>query len=168
MLKQLKREMEKVEHMQEDVKEMFLDFYDHLMNTENLGERRILFHLLKIRKMAAVRWVKQQDYEAWTKIGYLIALRKFYLFTYRTEPSGDLRKALSVKRSRDNRLTDKDMITREEMEKLIEASANQRDKALWSVLYDSGIRHGNLMDMVISDIEFDRYGAILHVPITGK
>lgn len=183
MLKQLRREMERVEHMPEDVKEIFLAFYDYLLNTENLGERRILFHLLKIRKMqdevgilpftedrimAAVRWVKQQDYEAWTKIGYLIALRKFYLFTYRTEPLGDLRKALSVKRSRDNRLTDKDMITREEMEKLIEASANQRDKALWSVLYDSGIRHGELMDMVISDVEFDRYGAILHVPITGK
>lgn len=183
MLKQLKLEMEKVDRMPEEVKRAFIDFYDYVMNTENLGERRMLFHLLKIRKlqdevgiipftedriMAAVRWVKQQDYEAWTKIGYLVSLRKFYQFTYRTEPSGDLKKALSVKRSKDHRLTDKDMITREEMEKLIEASANQRDKALWSVLYDSGIRHGELMDMVISDVEFDRYGAILHVPITGK
>ena len=44
MLKQLKREMERVEDMPEDVQEMFLAFYDYLRNTENLGDRRILFH----------------------------------------------------------------------------------------------------------------------------
>ena len=183
MIKQLEMEMDKINRMQEEVKQTFLHFYDYMMNTENLGERRRLFHLLKVRKlqekvgilpftedniMEAVRWVKNQDYESWTKIGYLVALRKFYQFTYGTEPSGNLKKALSVKRSRDHRLTDKDMITREEIERLIEASSNQRDKALWSILYDSGIRHGELMDMVMSDVEFDKYGAILHVPITGK
>ena len=183
MIKQLEMEMDRINRMQEEVKQTFLHFYDYMMNTENLGERRRLFHLLKVRKlqekvgilpftedniMEAVRWVKNQDYESWTKIGYLVALRKFYQFTYGTEPSGNLKKALSVKRSRDHRLTDKDMITREEIERLIEASSNQRDKALWSILYDSGIRHGELMDMVMSDVEFDKYGAILHVPITGK
>ena len=49
MIKQLKREMEKVDLMPENVKGIFLDFYDYLMNTENLGERRIIFHMLQMR-----------------------------------------------------------------------------------------------------------------------
>ncbi len=73
MNKQLKREMEKVDLMPSDMKGVSVDFHDYLMNTENLGERRIMFHIIKIRKlqeevgiipftenviMAAFRWVK--------------------------------------------------------------------------------------------------------------
>lgn len=73
MIKQLEMEMDRINRMQEEVKQTFLHFYDYMMNTENLGERRRLFHLLKVRKlqekvgilpftedniMEAVRWVK--------------------------------------------------------------------------------------------------------------
>jgi integrase len=58
------------------------------------------------------------------------------------------------------------LISKEEVNKLIEASENARDKALFSTLYDSGVRIGELLTMKIRDLEFDDYGAILSV--SGK
>ena len=58
------------------------------------------------------------------------------------------------------------LITQEEVNQLIEASKNTRDKAIFSTLYDSGVRLGELLSLRIKDIKFDDYGALLSV--TGK
>ena len=58
------------------------------------------------------------------------------------------------------------LITQEEVNQLIEASRNSRDKAIFSTLYDSGVRLGELLSLRIKDIKFDDYGALLSV--TGK
>lgn len=57
-------------------------------------------------------------------------------------------------------------ITPEEVNLLIGECRNARDKALISLLYDSGCRIGELLTMKIEDLEFDDYGAIISV--TGK
>ena len=58
------------------------------------------------------------------------------------------------------------LITQEEVNQLIEASKNSRDKAIFSTLYDSGVRLGELLSLRIKDIKFDDYGVLLSV--TGK
>ncbi|KPV47655.1 MULTISPECIES: site-specific integrase [Acidiplasma] len=58
------------------------------------------------------------------------------------------------------------LITKDEEIKLINGCRNSRDRALISLLYDSGCRISELLTMRIKDLRFDDYGAIISV--TGK
>jgi site-specific recombinase XerD len=51
----------------------------------------------------------------------------------------------------------------EDIAKLIAAATNTRDKALISVLYDSGCRIGELLTLRIKNVAFDNYGGVLLV-----
>ena len=56
------------------------------------------------------------------------------------------------------------LIALEEVNRLIEACENPRDKSIFSTLYDSGVRLGELLNMKVNCVTFDEYGAILRVP----
>lgn len=58
------------------------------------------------------------------------------------------------------------LVTREEEIKLVNGCRNSRDRALISLLYDSGCRISELLTMKIRDLKFDDYGCIISV--TGK
>jgi len=55
------------------------------------------------------------------------------------------------------------LLTEEEVTLLVSATSNIRDKALISVLYDSGCRIGELLTRRIRNVIFDDYGAVLTV-----
>ena len=57
-----------------------------------------------------------------------------------------------------------EVITREELLQLIEAQDNAQHKALFAVLYDSGMRAGEILSLRIRDITIDEYGAVLTLP----
>ena len=59
-----------------------------------------------------------------------------------------------------------DLITEDEMDKILQGTMNHRDKALFSLLYDSGCRIGELLTMRIKDVKFDDFGAMILV--SGK
>lgn len=56
-----------------------------------------------------------------------------------------------------------EILSRDEVRKLIDAANSQRDRALLFVAYESGARAGELLSLRLRDLEFDRYGAVLHV-----
>jgi integrase len=56
-----------------------------------------------------------------------------------------------------------DLPSADDVQKLIDAATNARDKALISVLYDSGCRIGELLTLRAKNVGFDDYGAVLHV-----
>lgn len=55
------------------------------------------------------------------------------------------------------------ILTMKEIQKMIEVCDNLRNRAIISVLYESGFRASELMDLKIKDLNFDEYGAILMV-----
>jgi integrase len=55
-------------------------------------------------------------------------------------------------------------LTKEEIRSLIQATSNPRDKAFISVLYESGCRIGEILNIKIKNISFDEYGAQVVVP----
>ncbi|MEM2619567.1 MAG: tyrosine-type recombinase/integrase, partial [Candidatus Hadarchaeales archaeon] len=62
-----------------------------------------------------------------------------------------------------------EVLTREEVRRMVEATETQRDRALIYLLYDSGARVGELVSMRVKDVEFDQYGAVVRVRgKTGK
>ncbi len=56
-----------------------------------------------------------------------------------------------------------EILTEEDIKKLINATSSHRDRALVAVLYESGCRAGEFLLMRIKNIHFDRYGAVIIV-----
>jgi len=54
-----------------------------------------------------------------------------------------------------------DILTVDEVQRMVREAYNVRDKALISVLYESGTRIGELLPMRVKDVTFDEYGAVL-------
>lgn len=114
----------------------------------------------------AVAAVERQDLEEWTKANFRVALKRFYKWLLgndeeyppevkwiRTKPNGARRKQPSPS----------DLLTRKDVEALIRACLNPRDKALVSLLFDSGCRIGEVLTLRLRNVEFDRYGMVVSV-----
>ena len=67
----------------------------------------------------------------------------------------------SVK-SKDNKLPT-DLLTKDEINSMVEAADNPRDKALVLMLYESACRIGEIANLRLKDITFDEYGAVIIV-----
>ena len=62
-----------------------------------------------------------------------------------------------------------DMLTKEEVLKIIDACTNSRDRAIISMLYDGSLRPVDLRQLTWEDIIFDEYGALIRTSAkTGK
>ncbi|MFA4848905.1 MAG: tyrosine-type recombinase/integrase [Methanoregula sp.] len=59
--------------------------------------------------------------------------------------------------------TPEDILTPEEIKALIQACKHSRDRALISVLYESGARVGEIARLTWKDCVFDKYGAKLYI-----
>lgn len=62
-----------------------------------------------------------------------------------------------------NRKLPEDLLTIEEIKKMIESADNPRDRCLISVLYESGCRIGEIVGLNIKNVVFDRYGSVIMV-----
>ena len=56
-----------------------------------------------------------------------------------------------------------DLLTEDDVKKLIDATKHPRDKALISTIYESASRIGEIGTIRIRDVKFDEYGAILNL-----
>ena len=56
-----------------------------------------------------------------------------------------------------------EILTMEDIKQMLEVCDNMRDRALISVLFESGIRVGELLNLKIKDVSIDKYGCILNV-----
>lgn len=110
--------------------------------------------------------LESSDYKDWTKHDYKVILKKFYKWLNGNEtfPITVSWIKTSIKRS-NNKLPD-DLLTVEDIDALIKTATNIRDKAFASVLYESGCRIGELLNLKIKHITFDKYSPIIIV--SGK
>ena len=64
----------------------------------------------------------------------------------------------------ETKISPQDLITEEEFERMMTACMSSRDRALISLLYETGARIGEIGSMRIKDVSFDEYGAIVWLP----
>lgn len=105
-------------------------------------------------------------YTAWTKATYRIMLKRFYRWlknTGKEHPDEVKWISTNVKRNERKLPANGDLLTEDEVKRLIEVAEHPRDKAFVSVLYESGARIGEIGSLQISNVKFDEYGAVLHV-----
>ncbi|WP_214019818.1 tyrosine-type recombinase/integrase [Methanoculleus sp.] len=77
----------------------------------------------------------------------------------------DLFKNIKIKKPR-RHLPVEQLITREDITRLVDACDKPRDRALIMLMWDSGARIGELLNLNIGHVQFDRYGAV--VIVNGK
>lgn len=166
-------------------KELIFKFRDKAY-TKDLTDTRVLFYLNKLQKLSEwtdkdLKDLEREDIDKlvakinkkydseWTKQGYKIAIRKFFQWldgkNWNSKKYPDKVEWISTTIKK-NKNEDPDILTKEEVKKLIKTASSVRNKALISFLYESGARVGELLNIKIKDIEFDDYGA--KVKLFGK
>ncbi len=93
----------------------------------------------------------------WTKYDYKRSIKAFWTWLGMEELVKDIKNPTPK-----NNLP-KEVLTEEEIKKMIEAADNLRDKAMIAVLYESGTRRGEFLSLRIRDVVFDDYGAVIKV-----
>ncbi len=109
-----------------------------------------------------IEYIEKKEYSLWTKHDNKIALKKFYKWLNGGEYP-EVVKWVKTNFNRNNNRLPEELLTFDDVKKLIEIAENPRDKALVFVLYESGCRVGELLSLSIKNVRFDEYGAVLTV-----
>jgi len=143
-----------------------VEHYLHILNkiAEKMKETNLAFtDANKDDIVKLVGWVERREISDWTKHDYKVTFKKFYKWLKgdgETTPV-EVRWIKATKR-KNNTLPD-ELLSEEDIEKLLEATRHPRDRALISVLYESGCRIGELLTLRIKHIKFNKHGARLIV-----
>jgi len=112
--------------------------------------------------------IHNSDKANWTKHDYLLTLKVFYKFLYGKDEYPSIVKWISPTKAKGKKKLPRDLITIEDAKELAEATDNLRDRAFILLLYETGARIGELLQVKIRDVEFDKYGAKITLPNEGK
>lgn len=93
--------------------------------------------------------------------GDILELKLFFRFLL-PKKEKQLFQNITIKRPRRHLPVDQ-LITREDISKIIDACEKPRDRALFMLMWDSGGRINELLSLNIGHVQFDRYGAIVIV-----
>lgn len=91
--------------------------------------------------------------------GDIIALRKFYDWL---KPGNDFFDGVKVKRPKDN-LPVEQLVTPDDIKKMLSVCKSQRDRAIIMLLWDSGCRLNEVLSRNINHVQSDEYGATMIV-----
>ncbi|AGO61225.1 MULTISPECIES: tyrosine-type recombinase/integrase [Ferroplasma] len=171
----IKSEHTRLGKINAEARNAILDFVDEVKITGITGFRE-LFYLTKLRiiynnlqdkflnpdKRAIITMLLdfKKKYTDQTLIDYENVMKRFYRWKFGTLPDYMANLKVSRKPSHDKKM---DLITRADIDEMINNCNNARDKAIISIPYDSGCRIGEILDLRIKDVVYDEYGALLHV-----
>jgi site-specific recombinase XerD len=116
-----------------------------------------------------VRKIQMKKWADWTKSGYKIALKVFYRWLEGDSKTGEYPKKVRWIKAgikKNNNLDPEDLLTREDVEKMIHTATHPRDKAIISVLFESGCRVGEFLPLKIKHVSFERIG--VKIIVNGK
>ncbi len=110
--------------------------------------------------------IMDSDYAPETKNNIKVVIKAFYKH-YKGEDMLYPREVAWIKTTfKKKKMLPDDMLNEDEIFRMINAVNNPRDKAIISVLYDSGIRVGELMNMKLKDLDLE--GEPQHITVDGK
>lgn len=162
----------------EDNKSLIFEFENRLF-AEGLETSRVLKYMSQMNMIS--RWfgknladVDEKDVEQLvgslersskkysTKRDYKITIKKFFKWLYRSEKL-EMVDWIPTKKSRENDKLPEDMLTPDDIKKMVDAAGNARDRAIIYTLYESAARISELANMKMRDVKFDEDGALIHL-----
>ena len=162
-------------------KEVVLKFKDNCL-CKNISYGKLdayLFYLVKFAKMLnkpiadgskedimkVMADLNQSDYSEETKVCFKIVIRKVYQMLDNLEGREypDKVKWITTTIAQNHKKLPEELLTEEEVQKIIRAGQNTRDKALLSCLAESGCRVSEIGTLKIKHVSFEEHGARLTV-----
>ncbi|MDP2750102.1 MAG: tyrosine-type recombinase/integrase, partial [Nanoarchaeota archaeon] len=172
------------EKISERNKEMILEFKDYLMSN-NVGTPRVMRYINALKQLTIflqkdldtitmkdserlIAMLNQSIYSPWTKSTYKTMFKRVIKWVKGTECYPDEVKWIKtrIKRNEIRLPSEGDLMTEDDVAKIIEAAEHPRDKALISLIYESGCRIGEIASLQIKNIEFDEIGSL--IVVVGK
>jgi len=185
---QLDRTVENIEESEEILernKELILDYkQDQVLN--GLSPATLLRNTQRLKIVAQeaekpfdemdksdvkglIVWVHDQDYTEETVDTYKTVIKAFWSWLKDAGRDETPEEVKWIQLSNGNGNGDtlpKDLLTKEDIENQVDAAKNPRDKAFIYLLYESGARIGELIDLTVGDIEDRKHGK--KITIDGK
>ncbi|TGC08138.1 tyrosine-type recombinase/integrase [Methanolobus halotolerans] len=106
--------------------------------------------------------IERSNLSHWSKLDYKSAIRRLYRWLGKPE----MVEWISVRVKKNQTKIPEELLTEEEIKKIISAADNPRDRAIVAVLYDSGCRISEMGNMKIKHVVHDQYGAV--ITVNGK
>lgn len=109
--------------------------------------------------------IEQSSYAPWTKHDYKVSMKHFFKWLKQTEDGYPIEVSWIKTTVKAHKTTlPEDILTEKEAKQLIENGKHPRDRALISLLYESGCRIGELLSMRIKSVSFNEptCSVILH------
>lgn len=161
--------------------------YNAAMSAQAISGNRMLKNAYVLRKLSKgkkkpFRTASREDIQKliaeierdkglkeWSKYDEKVVLKRFYRWLLgKDESFPEQISWLKLKEPKNSKLPE-DLVTAEEVQKLVEAARHPRDKAFIFLLYESGARIGELLTLQIKNVQFgDRVSAILVNGKTGQ
>ena len=162
----------------EENKKDLLSFYRECV-IQGLSKARIAKYLDTLQRLAqwlvkpfsqveredienTVQYIESRDYTNWTKHDYKVILKIFFRWLRKTDDYPEEVRWIKATPKNGNKLPE-ELLSPDEVRKIVEAANNLRDKALILVLYETGCRIGELLTLQQRHVQFDEYGAVLLV-----
>jgi len=111
--------------------------------------------------------IERSDYSPWTKRDYKVVLKRFYRWLKGNDEEypEEIKWIKTTLKAKDELLPE-DLLTEDEVMKLVEACSNPRDKAFIITLYESDARIGEVGSMRMRDVSFE--GSYARLMLKGK
>ncbi|MHC1567680.1 MAG: tyrosine-type recombinase/integrase [Candidatus Syntropharchaeia archaeon] len=166
----------------EENKSILLEFKDYLV-AEGMSTGRIakyMNHLLRISRwlnkpfeettrkdiVGIIEKIETRGYSVNTKHDFKVVIKRFYRWLRGTEEYPEEVKWIKTTVKENQTKLPEELLTEEEIRRLVEAADHPRNKAMISLLYESGCRIGELLSLKIKHVAFDEYGA--KITVDGK
>lgn len=162
----------------EENKQKIFDFY-HECIVRGYSKARILKYLSTLLSLAkllgkpfvdarkediieVIAKIEQSNYSDWTKHDFKSILKVFFKWLRKTEDYPEEVRWIKVTSKSRVKLPE-ELLTVEEVLKMVNVAEHIRDKAFVLTLYESGCRIGELLTLQIKHVHFDKFGATLIV-----
>jgi integrase len=166
-------------------KKLILDFVQHIQ-LQGLTKPRVLFYLQRLNHIGLwvskdfskctkkdieqlVKKINDKDYTEHTRIDYLGTVKRLFKWLRNFEGKQGLPEEVAwIKTTlkNDRKQLPEDLLSQEEVEKMISCAEHIRDKALIATLFETGCRVGELASLRLKNVSFDKYGAV--ITVNGK
>jgi site-specific recombinase XerD/ribosomal protein L40E len=112
-----------------------------------------------------IEWIHDRDLADATVDTYKKAIRQFWTWMNDGE-TPDAVDWMKISSGTSNDTLPQDLLTKEDIQEQVDAAKNPRDRAFIYLLYETGARIGELIDLTVGDIEDRTHGK--KVTISGK
>ena len=139
----------------------------HFQRFVNALDKKVVFDkITRTQVESAMAKIEESDYAIETKNQIKVVVKTFYKHRLGDDIYYPPQVAWIKLSNKTRKILPEDILSEDEVLRMIEAAKSDRDKAIIALLYDSGARIGELLSLRVKDVNLG--GKLAHVMMNGK